>query len=324
MNEWKINKLIRLFNIKVTKTQIYRDELNGLIPLAKRKNNIRYWDTNSLPMIGEKYGKFKKPNKRKIISVYTPKGGVLKTTLSLNIARFLAIHNIKVLVIGLDVQGSITANLEQEETNLLSEIKEYQGLYEAIISDKPIIHNIIKGTDLASLSFIPESSSLNLLEQRIRDMPAREFYIYRKIEEEISDFNVIIFDNSPNWNFLIQNSLTCATDVISPIGCDIESYRSLSKNIEMVNDFKREMRLKWNNFILIPTKRKRNNLSSQIESQYRSSFPEICSSESIRCTVKGEESSFDKLSAIEYDVSSHVANDYVNVITELWKKVNSI
>lgn len=61
-----------------------------------------------------------------------------------------------------------------------------------------------------------------------------------------------------------------ATDVISPIACDIETYRSLTQNIEMINDFKIAMELEWSNFILIPTER--TKLSTQIEAEYRRLF----------------------------------------------------
>ncbi len=149
----------------------------------------------------------------------------------------------------------------------------------------------------------------------------REFYLATKLEKTFNNFDVVIFDNSPNWNFLIQNSLTAATNIISPIGCDVESYRSLAKNIEMINNYKKDTKLQWDNFILIPTKLKNNNLSAQVEAHYRSSFPELVTAESIRSTIKGEESSFDKLSAPEHDPYSALSQDYKNVFMEIWKKI---
>ena len=135
------------------------------------------------------------------------------------------------------------------------------------------IQDIIYETDLPTLFYIPESSNLNLLEQKIRDEKRREHFIERLIKPLKETFQVIIFDNSPNWNFLIQNSLAAATDVICPIACDIETFRSLTQNIQMINDFKAAMELVWSNFILIPTKVERTKLSTQIEAQYRTLFP---------------------------------------------------
>jgi chromosome partitioning protein len=327
---WTINELINLYKIEKTKTSIYRDEASGVIPKAKRirrgKTEVRIWDQKHLPAIGKAYGFLSSPSKPKVISVYSPKGGVLKTTFALNLSRMLAINGIKVLVIGLDVQGSITNNLKtDDEVHSIEEITDVNGLYETI---KPKeeggckIKEIIQCTDLPTLFYIPESSNLNQLEQKIRDKNRREYFISNLIHELKKQYKVIIFDNSPNWNFLIQNSLVAATDIICPIACEIETYRSLAQNIEMINDFKKNMELEWQNFILVPTKVERTKISTQIEAQYRTLFPELITSGSIRAAVKGQESSLEKVSVIEYDSKSSLAEDYYEVINDVWDRIN--
>ncbi len=324
---WTPNEVINLFRIQKTKTALYKDESHGLIPEASRiergKTYIRSWILNDLPIIGEKYGFIKKPKSQKIISIYTPKGGVLKTTFSFNLARILALHNIKVLVIGLDVQCSVTNNLIvdlEEEISSLDEIPQYFGLYDATKTDKSIgIDKLVLQSDLNNLHFIPESTSLNLLEQIIRDKTKREYFLTRLLNPIKNNYDVIIFDNSPNWNFLIQNSLAMATDVISPISCDIETYRSLTQNIEMINNFKSNMDLVWNSFTLIPTKLERTKLSTQIEAQYRGLFPDLITSTSIRAASIGQESSLEKVSVIEYDSKSPLADDYYSLMSDLSK-----
>lgn len=324
---WTPNEVINLFRIQKTKTALYKDESNGLIPEASRikrgKTYIRSWILNDLPIIGEKYGFIKKPKSQKIISIYTPKGGVLKTTFSFNLSRILALHNIKVLVIGLDVQCSVTNNLMvdlEEEISSLDEIPQYFGLYDAAKTDKTLdINQLVLQSDLNNLHFIPESTSLNLLEQTIRDKTKREYFLTKLLNPIKNNYDVIIFDNSPNWNFLIQNSLAMATDVISPISCDIETYRSLTQNIEMINNFKSNMDLVWNSFTLVPTKLERTKLSTQIEAQYRGLFPDLITSTSIRAASIGQESSLEKVSVIEYDSKSPLADDYYSLMSDLSK-----
>lgn len=328
---WTPNELVKLYRIKKTKTSIYRDEANKLIPQAKRikrgNSYTRVWEQTDLPDLGKQYGFLQEPTETKIISIYTPKGGVLKSTLSFNLARMIALNGIKTLVIGLDVQSTVTHNLNNDQMiSSLEDIKNLNGLYEATKSVEEggcKIHDTILKTNLPNLFYIPESSNLNHLEQKIRSEPKREYFIDRLIKSIKQEFKVIIFDNSPNWNFLIQNSLVSATDIISPIACDIETYRSLTQNIEMINDFKITMELDWANFILIPTKLERTKLSTQIEAEYRRLFPDLITSSSIRSAAKGQESSLEKLSVIEYDPSSPLADDYYEVITDLWKRVNS-
>jgi len=329
---WTTNEIFKLFRIKKTKTSFYNDEAKGLVPEAKRKARgttfVRTWSLNQLPLIGEKYGFIKKPDGQKVISVYTPKGGVLKTTFAFNLARILALHNIKVLVIGLDVQGSITSNLMEEQGSVTSidDIQETKGLYAASLSKETggcPIEDVVNISSISNLHYIPESPTLNLLEQKIRDMPRREFYLEKLLKPIRQRYDVIIFDNSPSWNFLIQNSLAIATDVISPISCDIETYKALAQNIELINNFKVNMELDWNSFTLIPTKLERTKLSSQIEAQYRRSFSEIITNSSIRSATIGQESSLEQVSVIELDSKAPLAEDYFDVIHDVWGLVNT-
>lgn len=331
IKNWTPNEVIKLYRVEKTKTSLYRDEASGLIPQAKRikrgQSEVRIWEHRDLPEIGKHYGFLSQPKEHKIISVYTPKGGVLKSTISLNLARMLALNGIRTLVIGLDVQCTVSHNLTKEGDKIeaVEDIQNPNGLYEA---SKPkeeggcSIEDAIYETDLPTLFYIPESSNLNLLEQRIRDESRREHFIERLIKSLKKDYQVIIFDNSPNWNFLIQNSLAAATDVICPIACDIETFRSLTQNIQMINDFKTTMELAWSNFILIPTKVERTKLSTQIEAQYRTLFPEFITAGSIRVAAKGQESSLEKLSVIEYDASSQLAEDYYEIAKDIWNKIN--
>lgn len=326
---WTATEILTLFRSDKTKTSLYRDEINDLIPKAKRvsrgKTETRMWETSDLPKIALRYGFLREPDVPKIISIYAPKGGVLKSTLAFNLARMLALNNIKTLVIGLDVQGSVTNNLRQEmEVESLEDIKELPGLYEikkATVSNNGI-EAVIQSTDFPNLFYIPESSNLNHLEQHIREESRREHFLERLIKPLKKSFSVILFDNSPNWNFLIQNSLVAATDVICPIACDIETYRSLTQNIQMINDFKEKMELDWNNFILVPTKLERTKISTQIEAQYRMLFPELITTGSIRAAVKGQESSMERLSVVEYASRSNLAADYYDVVMDIWQRIN--
>jgi chromosome partitioning protein len=331
---WTASEIIRLYKINRTKTSIYRDESEGIIPEAGRikrgKTHVRVWAHNLLPEIGKVYGFLTPVKTSKVISVYSPKGGVLKSTFAFNLARALAINGMRVLVIGLDVQGTISFNLRIEEENNfenLNDIPDLKDLYAASKSSKDggcKIEQTIHNTDLPNLKYIPETSNLVHLEQKIRDESRREHFLERQIKALKKKFDLIIFDNSPNWNFLIQNSLVAATDVICPISCDIETFRSLTQNIQMINDYKDKMELDWNNFILIPTKLERTRISTQIEAQYKTLFSDLITSCSIRAAAKGQESSLDRVSAIEYDPKSALAEDYYEIIQDIWKRINPL
>lgn len=324
-----VKRVMGLFKAPGKKQSIYRGADSGLIPQAnkiERGNSFaRVWNIGDLPGIGKEFGFLHSPKSTKIISIYTPKGGVLKSTVAFNIARMLALNGIKVLVVGLDVQGTITNNLSKSQEYQIEDIdklSKYRGLYEGFI-DKHEIASTILPTELPTLYYIPESPTLNLLEQRIRETNRREHFIQDLMEPILPCYQVILFDNSPNWNFLIQNSLVVATDVVSPISCDIEAFRSLAVNIQMINDFKTKMRLNWHSYSLIATKLEKNNISSQIEARYRTSYPHLVLNTSIRSTIKGQESSLEKVSAIEKNPLSDLAQDYYSAVEELWTRINA-
>ena len=325
------NKILKLFRSDKTKHALFKSEEMGTIPKAERikwgQHFVRAWQKKDLPAIGKAYGFLSIPSAQRVIAIYTAKGGVLKTTVSYNLARMIALNGIKTLVIGLDVQCSITdllSTAQQEET--IEDIRPINGLYEAT---KPpadggvTIDEIIKVSNIPTLHYIPETVNLNKLEQKIRDEKKREHFLARFITELKQNYDVIIFDNSPNWNFLIQNSLVAADIVISPMGCDIGTYRAVNQNIQLINDFKNEMELNWKNFIIIPTLLENTKLSLQIVSQYNTLYPELITKASIRRAVKGQESSLQNCSVIESDPSSPLANDYYDVITELWTKMGN-
>ncbi len=334
-NHWTASEIIRLFKMGRTKTSFYRDEVDGLIPEADRikrgKTQVRVWRPASLPEIGKRYGFLTSPSETKVISVYSPKGGVLKSTFAFNFARVLALNGISVLVIGLDVQGTISTNLQMDhedcELENIYEAEEIKGLFEASKFPKDggcKIEDTIQNSTLPNLKYIQETSGLVRLEQKIRDESRRELFLDKLIRPLKKKFEVIIFDNSPNWNFLIQNSLVAATDVICPVACDVETYRSLAQNIEMINNFKEKMELDWNSFTLISTKLERTKISTQIEATYRTAFPELIIPCSIRAAAKGQESSLDKVSAVEFDSESNLADDYYTVIKDVWSRINPV
>ena len=326
------SKILKLFRSDKTKHALFKSEEMGFIPKAERikwgQHFVRAWQKKDLPTIGKFYGFLPAPSTQKVISIYTAKGGVLKTTISYNLARAIALNGIKTLVIGLDVQCSITDLLSithQREENI-EDIYPINGLYEATkpAADGGVaLEEIIKVSDFPTLHYIPETVNLNKLEQKIRDEKKREHFLARFINGLKQNYEVIIFDNSPNWNFLIQNSLVAADVVISPMGCDIGTYRAVNQNIQLINDFKNDMELNWKNFIIIPTLLENTKLSLQIVSQYNTLYPELITKASIRRAVKGQESSLQNCSVIESDPSSPLANDYYDVITELWTKIRN-
>ncbi len=301
-------------------------ERAGHIPVAERqkrgKIDVRRWSIDQIPAIGNKYGFLKKPATSKVICVYTAKGGVLKSTLSYSLARILAINGIRVLIIGLDIQGTITdLALHPVAIETLDELRSYLGVADIVLKGVDV-RDAIQETDLPTLDIIPETPGLGPLEKHIRDAKRREYVLNDKvIKPIINDYDVVIIDNSPNWNLLIENALTAANVVISPIGCDLGSYQALETNISTTIEFQKEMKLKWDSLMLIPTLHEKNKLSSQIYGAYLNQYPDLVVHTPIRRAIAGQESLTLRQSAIEYNPKSELARDYYDAAKEIWRRV---
>lgn len=326
---WSNSDIHRLFRLdmKVKSRQtLLNAEERGEIPKAQRvargSTQVRQWSLDQLPEIGAKFGFLKKPENQKLLCVYTAKGGVLKTTLAYSIARILALNGIKTIIIGLDIQCSITdIALPPKEIESLDDVSNQQlGLYHYLFEKVPL-EKIIKPTSLPTLSIIPETTDLNLLEKKLRLEPRREYLLKDKLVPQLHEYEVIIFDNGPSWNQLIENALTASNSIISPIGCDIGTYQALQTNLNTLFEFQVAMKLDWDNFLLIPTLLEKTKLSQQIYGAYLNQYADKVIPAPLRRGVKGQEAILLKQSAIEHDSTSSLAQDYYELTQELWHRI---
>lgn len=330
-NGWTTTDVEKLFKIpervKSKKTLINSEE-RGEIPKAGRilrgKIPVRQWRLDQLPEIGEKFGFLAPPNKQKIICVYAPKGGVLKTSFAYNLARTLALNGVKTLILGLDFQCSIT-NYALDKGNIESidkMTKKTKGLYH-YFSERVDFESLILKTNLPTLDILPEVPELFALEKQLRLEPRREYIFVDKIMQHLQSYSVVIFDNSPSWNQLVENSLAASNVVISPMGCEPESYEALQTNFEIIFEFQKALKLKWDHFIQIPTLLEKTNISQQIYAAYLNLYGNNVVPFPIRRSVIGQDARVLKHSVIEEDPSSPLAQDYYDALKNIWERINS-
>ena len=321
-----IHKLFRLGERVKSRQTLLNAEERGEIPKAERiprgSIQVRQWRLEQLPEIGERYGFLKKPKNQSVICIYTPKGGVLKTTFAYNLGRILALNGIKTIFIGLDIQCSLTdyAIPIKKLESLEESVAQNLGLYHFLFEKVPL-SEIIKKTTLPTLDVIPEAPDLNILEKKLRLENRREYLFRDRLIKHLNKYDVIIFDNGPSWNQLIENGLTAAKTIITPIGCDIETYQALKTNLGIVTEFQEAMNLEWDNFYLIPTLLEKTKLSQQIYGAYLNNYGNKVIPIPIRRSVVGQESRVLKHSAIEHDPTSPLAQDYFELIQDLWSKI---
>lgn len=333
MSTFTIKKIQDLFGKEIPRTTIIKAENTGNIPSSERQqtgsNSRRLWNLEDLPQIGEKYGFLKKLTSPTVLTVFTTKGGVLKSTLTLNIGRMAALHNIKTIIIGLDLQGDVTNALGFDNgLNEVDSLEEAQaildrtfGLYDFSRGEKSL-NDIILKTDIPTLDFIPETHELHQLEQSIGIKNNREVWLQRNVVEQLKkNYDLIIFDCSPNWNNLVTNAITACDVLLSPLECKINNFRNYGSFKMFVDAFKKETGL---NFIhaFVPTRLSlTRKLSSEIRQWYLANTPN-CINTAIREGIKGEEAMAKYISLAEHAPTSLEAQEMRQLIEELWVYFN--
>lgn len=314
--------LIRIFG--VDKNTILRKETSGGIPhsIWVKKGNLksRAWTIEQLPLIGEALGFLPKLKGNHVISVFTLKGGTLKTSLTYQFARFMALHGNKVLVIGLDAQQSITEIIRGQrkiQDEWFEDIT--KGIYH-VIAENESIENVIENTDLPTLKLIPETLELTILDRWLKLQRNQEHIIENKIIKKIKkDFNLIIFDCNPSWDTTVDNALGAANILLSPMNCSINTYRAMRVFTQLIDSYiKEDITHKFDIFRVIPTLLRPTKASKFVESKYRVDYKDICLSSSIKDATIAETSNALGKSLVE--ISSHkqdLTRDYIHCIKEI-------
>lgn len=169
----------------------------------------------------------------KIISMCNQKGGVGKTTSTINLGACLAEAGRKVLLVDLDPQGALSAGLNIPHEEL--EITVYNLLVDRHTSIHPAIHH----TSVDGLDLVPANIDLSAAEIQLVNEVGREQTLARALRPVMRDYDFIILDCQPSLGLLTVNALTCSHGVIIPMECEYFSLRGLAlltDTVEKVRD----------------------------------------------------------------------------------------
>ena len=168
----------------------------------------------------------------RIIAIANQKGGVGKTTTSINLAACLAEQGKKVLAIDIDPQGNMTSGLGIDKDEVLNSV------YEVLLGECDIQDAVLK-TTCERLELIPASVSLAGAEIELVNIDNREFLLREQVEKIRRKYDFIIIDCPPALSMLTVNALTTAGSVIVPIQCEFYALEGLSQllyTIDLVRD----------------------------------------------------------------------------------------
>lgn len=165
-----------------------------------------------------------------VITIYNQSGGVMKTSLTMNLGYHLAQHNRKVLLIDMDPQASLTVFMGLEPADL------EQTVAESILNDVPLaIHSGIHGMDL-----LPSNIMLSAAEMQLTSVMAREWRLKRVLEPIFDHYDFILIDSPPSLGILSVLSLVASNYVLVPIQTQYKSYKGtelLLDSVRQVQDY---------------------------------------------------------------------------------------
>ncbi len=250
----------------------------------------------------------------KIIAIANQKGGVGKTTTSVNLAASLGVLEKKVLLIDADPQANASSGLGVDVENV--ELGSYQVIEHSASAEESIIK-----TSAPNVDIIPAHIDLVAIEIELVDKEEREYMLKKAITHLKSSYDYILIDCAPSLGLLTLNALTAADSVIIPIQCEYFALEGLGK---LLNTIKSVQRIHNANLdiegMLLTMYDSRLRLSNQVVEEVQKHFSDMVFQTIIQRNVRLSEAPSYGESIINYDVSSKGASNYLNLAKEIIKK----
>lgn len=250
----------------------------------------------------------------RILAVVNQKGGVGKTTTTVNLATALAAVDKKVLIIDFDPQGNASTGLGIESNN-----RELTS-YDLVLNDVGL-DEIVQESAVPNLSIVPATIDLSGAEIEMVSLMKREFRLKDAIARASEDYDYILIDCPPSLGLLTLNALVAASAVLIPLQCEfyaLEGLSHLMRTVELVRaNLNPELTIQG---IVLTMYDRRNKFTEQIEQDVRSYFGDQVYTSVIPRNIRMSEAPSHGKPALIYDMHCAGSKAYIQLASELLKR----
>lgn len=247
----------------------------------------------------------------RIISVANQKGGVGKTTTTVNLGACLAFLEKKVLIIDIDAQGNATSGIGIRKSDVNEDI------YDVLVNEYPI-ESVIHATNRENLDIVPATIQLAGAEIELTSMMARESRLKTAIAGIKDKYDYILIDCPPSLGHLTINAFTASNSILIPVQCEYYALEGLSQLLNTVRlvqkHFNPDLRIEG---VLLTMYDARTNLGAEVVEEVRKYFRERVYDTIIPRNVRLSEAPSHGLSIIDYDPRSRGAEVYQALAKEV-------
>jgi chromosome partitioning protein len=247
----------------------------------------------------------------KILAVVNQKGGVGKTTTSVNLAACLGVAGMRVLLVDTDPQGNATSGVGVVKSEL------DQCIYDVLINDAPV-EQVIVHTDTRGLDLVPARLDLAGADIELMSTMSRETKLKQALGKVDSDYDFIIIDCPPSLGLLTVNVLAAAGYVIMPIQCEYYALEGISQLLRTIELVRQHLNPQLDIAkVLLTMFDYRTNLSMQVVEEVKRFFGEKVSSVVVPRNVRLSEAPSHGKPIISYDAKSRGAEAYTKFAAEV-------
>lgn len=250
----------------------------------------------------------------KIISLANQKGGVGKTTTSINLAAALADLGKRVLLVDADPQANTSSGLGVDIQELDNTV------YECLVNDIDPKTAVLP-TSVENLYMIPSHIDLVGAEIEMLNIEQRENILKRVLAPLKSEYDYILIDCSPSLGLITINALTASDSIIIPVQCEFFALEGIAKLLNTIKIIKSNLNptLRIEGFLLTMFDG-RLRLSAQVHDEVRRHFGDLVFNTVISRNVRLSEAPSHGMSVLEYDRNSKGAKNYINLAKELIRR----